>query len=358
MTTTAPLLPDRPVRAALSVLGVLNIAFLLAFLVGLLAATQRARADDDLPVCTGRDLLAEMAADRPADMAKLRAAADAVANGKGILWRIERGGAEPSFLLGTMHVSDPRVTGLEPAAKAAFDAARTVVIETTDVLDPAKMAGVMTAHPELMLFTDDTTLSGMLPGEARTVVEEGLARRGLSLAALDKMKPWVVASLVGIPACEMARTAAGAQVLDIKLAHDARAAGKSVKGLETVVGQLEAMASLPIALHLQGLVDTLKLGNGIDDLNETMVRIYKSGDTGLFWPFFEAAMPPTPGEEASYAAFQEAMIDARNRIMVEAAVPVLDEGGAFIAVGALHLSGAQGLVALLRERGYAVEPAG
>jgi uncharacterized protein YbaP (TraB family) len=86
-----------------------------------------------------------------------------------------------------------------------------------------------------------------------------------------------------------------------------------------------------------------------------MVRIYESGETGLFWPFFETVMPPGADEAESYAAFQEAMVDARNRHMAEAARPILDEGGAFVAVGALHLAGKDGLVALLRKDGYAVE---
>lgn len=351
------ILADRSARAALPLLAGLNILFVLALLAGLAAGVQRARADD-LPACTGKDLLAEMAADKPAEMAKLRAEAGAVPNGKGILWRIEGpAGTQPSFLLGTMHVSDPRVTALDAAAQVAYDAAGTVVIETTDVLDQGKMAAAIAARPELMMFTGDETLSGILLAADRAAVEEGLARRGLALAALEKMKPWIVAALVGVPACEMARKAAGAPVLDIKLAEEAKAAGKPVEGLETMVDQLEAMASLPIGLHVQGLVDTLKLGDGIDDLNETMVRIYESGDTGLFWPFFEAAMPAAPGEEAGYAAFQEAMIDARNRTMAKAAGPILDRGGAFIAVGALHLSGEQGLVALLRQQGYTVEVA-
>ncbi|MEX0954632.1 MAG: TraB/GumN family protein [Rhizobiaceae bacterium] len=52
------------------------------------------------------------------------------------------------------------------------------------------------------------------------------------------------------------------------------------------------------------------------------------------------------------------MVSARNHGMVEAALPMIEEGGAFIAVGALHLPGSDGLVALLAAEGLKVQPAG
>lgn len=351
MTTSSA---GRPARGALLLLAAINTLFFLAFLAGLLMTTEKASAA--MPVCGGKDLLAELTAEHPDRMAALRAEADATPNGKGILWRIERKGSPPSWLLGTMHVSDPRVVTLGPAAQAAYDAADTVVIETTDVLDNARMTETMLKRPELMMFTDGTSLTSLLSAEERAVAEKALGERGLSLAGVQKMKPWIVSALVSLPACELARKSAGAPVLDIKLAQEAKAAGKRVEGLETMVDQLEAMASLPMKLHLQGMVETLRLGSEIDDLTETMVLIYRSGETGLFWPFFKFAFPTEADEEASYAAFQEAMVDARNRHMAEAARPILDRGGAFVAVGALHLAGPNGLVALLRQEGYEVTP--
>lgn len=50
------------------------------------------------------------------------------------------------------------------------------------------------------------------------------------------------------------------------------------------------------------------------------------------------------------------MVTARNRTMADGAAPFIDEGGAFLAVGALHLAGPEGVVALLRKAGYTVEP--
>ena len=56
------------------------------------------------------------------------------------------------------------------------------------------------------------------------------------------------------------------------------------------------------------------------------------------------------------AWFQEEGIDARNRRMVDNALPLLEQGCLFIAVGALHLPGETGLLTLLREAGYRLKP--
>jgi uncharacterized protein len=107
--------------------------------------------------------------------------------------------------------------------------------------------------------------------------------------------------------------------------------------------------------HIEGLVETLRLGDRVEDVMETMVRLYIDGQTGMFWPFFEAALPSEGGDQEGFAAFQEALIDVRNRTMAEGAAPLIEKGGAFIAVGALHLPGKDGLVELLRQQGFRVE---
>jgi uncharacterized protein YbaP (TraB family) len=168
------------------------------------------------------------------------------------------------------------------------------------------------------------------------------------------MKPWMLSAMVALPACELARKASGAPVLDVKLAEDAKASGKVVEGLETVGDQLRAMASLPLAFHLKGLVDTLKLGDRINDVNETMIVLYQRGDTGMFWPLFRSVLPGEEDDPAGYAAFEETMITSRNKVMVDHAGPILARGNVFMAVGALHLPGSEGLVEDFRKAGYTV----
>lgn len=346
---------DRAACLSLRLIAAVNLLFLLSFLLLVTIATNQARAE---VACTGEDLLAALQTDDPALLEEIGADAARTPNGKGLLWKLEKGGREPSFLFGTMHMTDPRVTELPVAARAAFDASKTVVIETTEILDQAKMMAAIMQKPELMMFTDDTTLMSLLSEEDAEAVANALEARGIPPASVAKMKPWMLSAMVALPACELARKSAGALVLDAKLAHDAQAGGKALEGLETVVDQLTAMASLPMEFHIKGLVDTLKLGDRIDDVMETMIVLYKEEETGMFWPLFRATLPGGEDEDSGYAAFEETMITSRNKTMAERAEPILARGNAFIAVGALHLPGSEGLIEIFRKAGYTVTAAG
>jgi uncharacterized protein YbaP (TraB family) len=70
---------------------------------------------------------------------------------------------------------------------------------------------------------------------------------------------------------------------------------------------------------------------------------------------FQLALAAESGVPASaFDDFKKGLLSDRNVRMRDAAEPLLQDGSAFIAVGALHLVGPTGLVALLRERGYTV----
>ncbi len=348
---------DRGALPLLKLIALANVLFFLAFAVMLSIATTHARAAG-MPTCSGRNLLAELRTSDPEKFAAIEADAANTENGSGLLWKIEKPGVAASYLFGTMHMTDARVVTLPPAARKAFDAAGTMVIETTDVLDQSRMMAVLAQRPDLMMFTDATTLNSLLTPEEIKTVDAALEARGIPLFSIAKMKPWIVSAMVALPACELARKAGGAPVLDVSLAQEAQAKGKTVAGLETAAGQLEAMASLPMSFHVRGLVETLKLGERMNDVVETMVVLYTQGQTGLFWPLFRDVLPNGETDGPGYSAFEQTMITTRNHGMVTSAAPILDKGNAFIAIGALHLPGPEGVVSLLRKAGYMVSVAG
>ena len=349
--------------AGLAAMALVNVLAAFSLVVVIAIASGRAHAEDSgaaaaalpPPACKGNDLLENMAKADPAELSRIRAEAAKVPNGDARLWKIAKDGVAPSWLYGTMHVTDPRVLDLPAQAAKALREAATVVIETTDILDPAKARAAILAKPGLMMFTDGTTLGSHLNGDDLALLKQKLNERGISYALVQRMKPWMLGSLVAIPACEAARKSAGVDFLDKKIAENAIKQGKKVEGLESLDEQLEAMASLPMRFHIKGLIESLKLGALMDDVSVTMTDLYLKGRIGMILPMMEAVSPKEDSDPGSgYADFQKRIITDRNAVMAERAAPIIDKGNAFLAVGALHLPGKDGVVARLRRAGYTV----
>jgi uncharacterized protein YbaP (TraB family) len=85
-----------------------------------------------------------------------------------------------------------------------------------------------------------------------------------------------------------------------------------------------------------------------------MTDLYLSGDIGMTMPMLKTVTPEEEGENSDYAAFEQRVILDRNKVMAERAAPILDSGNVFMAVGALHLPGKDGVIELLRQQGFTV----
>lgn len=337
---------------ALWLLALLHVAA-LASLILVLGTLSSARAEE--PACHGINLVDEMKSENPEAYKKALAEAAKIPNARGIFWKIEKPGVAPSYLLGTMHVTDPRVLKMPSGADKGLAEAKTIVVESNEILDQNKaMAGIL-SKPELTMLTDGKTIEKLMKPDDLAVLEEGLKKRGVPLATVSRMQPWMLMSLVSLPACELARQGNTA-FLDKRIALDAAAEGKAVKGLETLAEQLSAMAAIPTEMHLKSLVETIKLGPKMDDVFETMTQLYLSGEIGFTMPFLKQ-VAPDGSDNAGYAEFEELIVTKRNHLMAERAAPILSEGNVFMAVGALHLPGEEGLVELLREQGFTVTSA-
>ncbi|MGV8937456.1 MAG: TraB/GumN family protein [Allorhizobium sp.] len=338
---------------ALAMVATVPLGLVVLLLVAF-AWLMPAHAGEDA-TCGGKNLLTEMQTSNPSLYADVVREGAAMPNGHGILWKLEKPGIEPSYLLGTMHVSDPRVVLMPPLAGDRAAKASVIIIESDEILDDKKAAAALLSKPELSMFTDGTTIADYLSDEDEAKLDAGLSKRGIPLAAVARMRPWILSSFVALSPCELTRKAEGKSFLDKKIAEDAVAAGKPVKGLETLAEQLEAMAQLPVEFHLQALIETLALGDRMNDIMETMTELYLSGHIGMTMPMLRAVSPEDKGgDQSGYAAFEQRIILDRNKIMATRAAPLLDKGNAFMAVGALHLSGSEGLVELLRQQGFVV----
>lgn len=263
------------------------------------------------------------------------------AEGQGRLWRISGADAGPSYLFGTMHAEHPDIIRLPPAVERAFAGSERLVLEM--VLDETAILATVQAG----LFEAGRDLEDVLspPLYRRTVA--AMADYDVPEPVLRRYKPWMIFSTLMLP-----RSRSG-MFLDMRLYQQAMAAGKPVLGLETATEQIRVFDAMPMADQVSILRDTLDNLDRFDAWFEEMREVYLSGDLEALARFSDAMMSDI--DPALAQRFQRRFVTERNHRMVERLQPLLRKGGAFIAVGALHLPGEDGIIALLREAGYEVE---
>ena len=327
------------------------ITILIFLFLGLAAV----RAED-MPACTGIDLLARMKTQDPSAYAAILAEARAVPNHDALLWKIERGDSAPSHLLGTAHVTDPRVTTLSPEIKLALFNADRLALELEEIASRERAAMAAFGLARYMVLPPGQTLWDMIPDDQETLIRDN---PNLAPGAADGFfgyQPWVVAMALGMPLCESSRSKSGLMPLDMKLAEEATAMNIPIHGLETMEEQFSLIAAMPIDQQLDYLMAVARNANAVPDQFETLVSLYQQRLVTAMIPLMLKIQPLKPGEAEVLEYVERDLIVKRNHKMAERALPLLAKGNAFIAVGALHLPGKEGLVELLRQAGYKVTP--
>ena len=259
----------------------------------------------------------------------------------GLLWEVSRPGAETSYLFGTIHSEDPEVLQLPQPVRQAFDRSDTVVLEM--LLD----AEAMMYSGSAMLMMDGRALSDIIGESMFQRTAQAIASRGIQALVLERMKPWAAAVVLSMPAAETGL------VLDMMLYQDALQQDKNVRGLETIQEQLNIFEALPEKDQITLLEDALDNFTGLDAMHDELLTAYKRRDLAGLMALNEASMES--GDQQLAEAFQQRLVIDRNHRMAERMQPYLLQGKSFIAVGALHLPGEEGLLNLLEQQGFLLE---
>jgi uncharacterized protein YbaP (TraB family) len=317
----------------------------IALFIGVLAS---ARAEAEGPKgCDGRDLT------RAEGLAAAESQrADDLINAEGLLWRIEKPGLPPSYLFGTMHSTDDSAVEVARRAAREIEGAKVVATELGGPIDSVEKANIGAATLARALDRDHDTFEGVVAPEDRERIEKFLAGRGYPNEFAHHLKLWFLALLTALPPCEAERAALDLPEVDEILTESAKDDGVKVIGLETPQEQLDIIASMrpEVAATLLNLAAREPEMN--DDVYATMLRLYSESRPAEILPIADALGGLSEAERAAQDEFMRVLLLDRNAVMAERAAPLLASGGAFIAVGALHLVGKSGLVERFRAEGY------
>ena len=308
--------------------------------------------------CGTRNLIEDLRETNPKAYSRVVKEAQGMPNGEAILWRIEREDiAEPSYLFGTMHVADPRITTLSEATLEALSQSRIGIFELPTSLAESQpeVMRLMGSNLELFMAEESKGMDAELTESEKAAFSEALASKGMPLAMIRGLKPWFGAILISLPNCAAPDQMAGDIVLDDFLRLHFTENGKQTKGLETALDQLRAMDSIDYEEQVQWLKASIALLQEAENLYFTMVSAYQERQLTKLMAL-SRELAALEGVSFETRGFQAELLDRRNHHMLTESLAELENGGAFIGVGALHLPGNDGLVALYREAGFTVTP--
>lgn len=261
---------------------------------------------------------------------------------KGLLWRVETPRGAVNYLFGTIHSEDPRVLNLPAPVSQAFDAAQTLVLE----MDLGAEDGQ--AMAQAMMLPPGKELQGLIGVELYRQSVTAMAERGYPEMVVNRMQPWAIVLTLSMPKPETGL------FLDYLLYIRAAEQEKAVIGLEQMGEQLSVFTSLDMAEQVSLLRDALRDYREFPQQFEQLLEAYLQRDLQGLATLSEQSM--NASDTALQKRFMGSLVDERNRRMMTRLLPLLEKGGVFAAVGALHLPGDTGLVALLRQQGLRVSP--
>jgi uncharacterized protein YbaP (TraB family) len=145
-----------------------------------------------------------------------------------------------------------------------------------------------------------------------------------------------------------------ADVLDFMLQRMAVTQGKTTHALESVDEQVSAFENMSEQEQLALLRHAVETHHELKAQTEKLLQAYLQRDLASMWQLGEADIVARPELRPLKQVFDQRLLYDRNARMVFRMQPQLKSGGAFIAVGALHLYGDRGVLSLLARDGYRV----
>lgn len=265
----------------------------------------------------------------------------AEAQGNSLLWEITGNELkDTSYLFGTIHIRDKRVFDLGDSTYYAINRTKALYGEL-NLQDKAAMK----EHASELMMPTGITLESLISAEDYLLIKKYCKKHiGIYAMLINKIKPIYISAVVSEDLLKKEKK----KPLDLYLQDYAAKQGHTIGGIETFQEQLAVINLLSLQEQADMLVEQIKNIDEEKILMEHMLQLYLSESLDSLEILVQ--------EDTLSPEFNEAMLDARNKVMVQRMEIQMKNQSTFFAVGAAHLPGEKGLVLLLRKQGYTVRP--
>ena len=272
-----------------------------------------------------------------------------------LLWEITGNGlTSPSYLYGTIHLINKDDFFMTDATKKAFKASEKITFEINmeEMNDMSVIFGLMGK----IMMDDNKKLSDLLTVEEYKAVEKAFSEKGMPLTMLERIKPMFLTVFasddVDLEGGGMMGGGGNTMSYEMEFMQMANSVEKEMGGLETIDFQISMFDSIPYEAQAKMLVQSLTAEDTGKDEFAEMINMYKNQD-------ISAMQQMINGDTEGIGEYEDMLLTNRNKNWIPLMAEMCKEKPTFFAVGAGHLGGAQGVIALMREAGYkmkAIEP--
>ena len=279
----------------------------------------------------------------------------ALASQAQLLWKVSGNGlGRPSYIMGTYHFAPASMMEKIPGMQQALEGCDVVVGE----IDKEEMTSqdTQTKMGMAMMAPLDSTLDKLFSPEDFAIVEKVFDKyfgsMGVKLSQMKMLKPSAISvQMQAMQAVKYFPNFNENELIDMAVQTRANEMGRPSIGLETIDEQIAVLFNAPLTEQAEDLLDACKKDDYFMVQSSALVEAYMAQDLAKI----ESIMtdPEMGGDDAEA---MDNLIYDRNRNWVEKLVKMMPERAALVCVGAGHLPGDQGLLQLLRNRGYTVEP--
>ena len=273
--------------------------------------------------------------------------------GNGLLWKVSGNGlTQPTYILGSHHLAPAEFVDSIPGLRNAIGEVSAVYgeVEKDALTSPEAQQKMLM----MAMAPTDSTLSKVLTAEQLNKVDNMLAyytgQPKLTIS-LEAMKPSFISAQIAVlmvmkefPEMQVQ------QAFDAALMELAEKNGKPIGGLETLESQLQLVFGDPLTVQASDLMKV------VEDKDEKVKQTRDLTTSYLKQDLDGVTHIMTSEEYGVQDGDLDRLIYNRNRAWVEELTELMPQKSMLVVVGAGHLGGDQGVLNLLKQKGYTVEP--
>ena len=267
---------------------------------------------------------------------------------KGLFWKIEKDGEYVGHIFGTLHMNDERIAVLHDKVKTVLDDSKSFAMESfpSDHYWNPYQGGQLIKHD--MVLPKNESLEDLVGKKSYAEIEKVLVGLGMEPKFIKTLRPWAAMRSFAVKA------KSNAVILDYALLERAAEQRKELFQVESIEEFIVTLQEMPLEAQVALLKFTVASYNEMHSIIDDMLDAYLKQDLKAMYEISTSFIPDEPENKQWRDIYLKHVIEIRNIVMEHYMRAPMRMKDTFIAVGAVHLYGEKGVLALMEKDGYTV----